>query len=182
MPRAAKKKAKKAPNACSFCWTPERADFELMYQHATKGPWICRDCVWRAVELINEEIEDHRCVVYVATSQIHERGVFSGQYIRKGTYVGTYSGHDDGPITRRNQRYVMYSYHTVTGEEDGWRTGTNEFRFLNHSDDPNLEMDGEFHFWARRNIKKDEELTWYYGTEFSEVMAKKKAKAKRRRG
>jgi SET domain-containing protein len=135
----------------------------------------------QAVSILQEEIEKTRCVVYVATSPIHERGVFAGQYIRKGTYVGTYEGVDDGDVTRSNERYVIYNYdeEDPAAEPTGWRVGTNEFRFLNHFDDPNLEMDENYHFWAARTIKKDEELTWYYGEEFAERVSKKR---RRRRG
>lgn len=162
---------------CSFCDELGSEMAPLLHRDAEKGPWICQRCVWAAVECLNEEEDETRCDVYVSTSPIHERGVFAGQFIRKGTYVGTYQGVDDGPIRRSNEAYVIYNYEEEDPDDDaepiGWRVGTNEFRFLNHSDDPNLEMDEHYHFWARRNIRRNEELTWYYGEEFSRKKAKK---------
>lgn len=175
-PAANKAKQPKSKRlACSFCDRPWGRNHTTLWRRrrpASAGPRICEACVWTAAQILNADLEEQACVVYVATSELHERGAFSGQYVRKGQYVGTYVGPDDGPITRRNERYVMY-YHDESGDVEGWRAGANEFRFLNHSDDPNLEMDENFHFWALRHIKKDEELTWYYGDEYSKELQKK---------
>lgn len=57
----------------------------------------------------------------------------------------------------------------VEGPADGeWLgfDGSNELRFVNHSDRPNCEMDGR-DLYAMHDIGRDEEITIYYGDEFS---------------
>jgi len=153
---------------CSFCEDNEDTGVPLFWKHPVRGPWICSRCVWQAVAELQRDMEDTRAEVYVSNSPIHGRGVFSGERISKGAYVGTYEGIDNGPVTHHNEPFVIYyDQGEMLGWEGGWRIGTNEFRFLNHSDTPNIEMDEDFHFWAARQIKENEELTWYYGDEFS---------------
>lgn len=187
MARTPRKKGVKKPKkgACSFCDRPDEAGGPTILhrnRHKKVGPWICEICVNQAASIISEEIDETRCAVYVSTSRIHGRGVFAGQRIFEGTYVGTYEGWDDCSFSWANEQFVIYNYETKEDEDSdeatSWRLGTNEFRFLNHSDDANLEMDENYHFWALRTIKKDEELTWYYGEAFDKD-TKKKSKKKR---
>ena len=46
-----------------------------------------------------------------------------------------------------------------------WRSG---LRFLNHASKPNAEFDGD-RLYARRVIRKDEEITFHYGEEWEDV-------------
>lgn len=97
----------------------------------------------------------------VADSPVHGRGLFARADIAAGTWIGHY----DSIETSENGMHVLW----VDGEEPGeWLgfDGTNELRFLNHNDDPNAEM-SELALYAIRDIKKDEEITFYYGDEFS---------------
>lgn len=167
---------------CSFCDRPTARSHTTLHRYGRtrrQGPNICETCIMQAVSILQEKVEESRCDVYVSTSPVHGRGVFAGQRISKGTYVGTYEGWDDGEVTWGNSRYVIYHYDESDEEPSTWRVGTNEFRFLNHSDDPNLEMDEDYHFWATRTIRKGEELTWYYGEEFARELA---TKSRRGRG
>lgn len=52
-------------------------------------------------------------------------------------------------------------------EEENWvgYDGDNELRFMNHSRQPNGEMDG-LDLYARRDIRAGEEITIDYGEEF----------------
>ena len=107
-----------------------------------------------------------RCY-YVGTSPIHGKGVFAARDIKKGEIVGKYATRKTKQTSSEN-RYVVEIY-----DEDGelleYRLGTNNLKFVNHSTDPNLEMeDNDLKMVALRDIKKDEELTWYYGNEFNE--------------
>lgn len=179
------KEAKKTGAGCSFCdRLPSKHHTTLWRKDRSfaEGPRICETCINEALRLLREDNEHHACDIYVSTSKVHGRGVFAGKRILKGSYVGTYEGVDNGEVTRSNEPYVIFSYDDDDEEAHSWRIGTNEFRFLNHSDDANLEMDEDYHFWATRTIKRDEELTWYYGPEFSAKVAKaKRRKAKVRR-
>jgi hypothetical protein len=116
-------------------------------------------------------------LVYVADSEIHERGLFAAQNIPAGTLIGHY----DGPETRQNGRYVLWVQASSDGEHvktsDGECSGTdhwlgydgnNELRFLNHAARPNGEMDG-LDLYALHDISTDEEITIDYGEEFSDL-------------
>lgn len=159
-------RTKKTP-MCSFCGRPH-SDASALYSANPEGPRICERCVALAIEHWNEDVENTRCDVYVSPSPIHQRGVFAGEHIREGSYVGTYQGIDNGEVRDSNETYVIYDTEGDVEEAKSWRIGTNEFRFLNHSEKPNLEMDDEFHFWALRDIAPHEELTWHYGEDFSQ--------------
>jgi len=104
---------------------------------------------------------DNNGLCYVAESPVHGRGLFARADITAGTWIGHYDSNE----TKDNGTHVLW----VEGEEpDEWLgfDGINALRFLNHSDDPNAEM-SELDLYARRDIKKDEEITFYYGEEFS---------------
>lgn len=102
-----------------------------------------------------------KLLVYVGASGIHGRGLFARRAIAAGTLIGHY----EGTPTRRNGTHVLW----VEGPgDDEWRgiDGSNELRFMNHSDRPNCEMDGR-DLYAARDIGADEEITIYYGDEFN---------------
>lgn len=92
----------------------------------------------------------------VKKSPIHGRGVFASSSIRKGTHIGTYVGEP----ADENDTYVLW-VETDEGGEVGI-DGTNELRFLNHSDEPNAEFDGP-ELYALRTIRVGEEILFYYG-------------------
>lgn len=97
----------------------------------------------------------HYKLTYVATSDIHGKGLFARTQIRKDTYLGTYQG----PAAKRNGSHVLWVY-----EEDGeiiGRRGLNKMRYVNHSDNPNAEFDG-FDLFATRPILANEEITIDY--------------------
>lgn len=103
-------------------------------------------------------------IVYLGKSPVHGKGVFAVRDIWKGEVVGRYESRPTTVSSERN-RYVLELY-----DEDGkfleYRLGINEFKYINHSSDPNVEMGDELEFIALRDIKQDEELLWYYGDEF----------------
>ncbi|NIP72726.1 MAG: SET domain-containing protein [Gammaproteobacteria bacterium] len=93
-------------------------------------------------------------LIYVAPSPIHGKGLFAQSRIGGGTYIGTYEGRP----AKADGCYVLWVYDDdrVIG-----RDGTNELRYLNHSDKPNAEFDG-FDLYSLRNIAPDEEITINY--------------------
>lgn len=92
----------------------------------------------------------------VERSSIHGRGLFARGAIRRGEYLGTYTG----PLVRSNGMHVLW----VEDKPGKWigRDGRNMLRYLNHSTRPNVEFDG-FDLYARRNIRAGEELVFDYG-------------------
>jgi SET domain-containing protein len=107
--------------------------------------------------------------IYVANSSVHGSGVFAGEFIPCGTVVGKYLSRR---VSLKNEHpHVLIIYDEDTGEELERRIGTNQFRYVNHSIRPNLEMlDDTLEFVATRHIAPNEELTWYYGEEFEADM------------
>ncbi|MCB1175389.1 MAG: SET domain-containing protein-lysine N-methyltransferase [Leptospiraceae bacterium] len=94
--------------------------------------------------------------VQVLQSPIHGKGVFARAPITKGSLIGSY----EGPVAKRNGTYVLW----IT-DEDGLEygiSGRNKLRYLNHSNRPNAEFDGN-QLYARRLIKAGEEITFDYG-------------------
>lgn len=103
--------------------------------------------------------------IYLSTSNIHGKGVFAARPFKKGEVVGVYQSRKT-KLKAEDNPFVIEVY-----DEEGvlvqHRIGTNEFRFVNHSTNPNLEMnDHTLQFYAVKDIAKDEELTWHYGEEF----------------
>lgn len=92
-------------------------------------------------------------LVYVEKSPIHGRGLFAARDLPKGKVLGRIKGSP----TREDGTYVLW----LTNK---WGIEiTNRFRFINHSDKPNVVLTGE-DVVTLRKIRKDEELTHnYYG-------------------
>lgn len=97
----------------------------------------------------------------VRDSEIHGLGVYAIAPISEGAKVGVYHGE---PATK-NDTYVLWVI-----EEDGSEygiNGTSDLRYLNHSEEPNAEFDGdELH--ALKEIEPGEEVTIHYGEWFAE--------------
>lgn len=106
--------------------------------------------------------------VYVGDSGIHGRGLFARDAFEPGQIVGRYSNKPT-KLAADEHPHVMELY----GEDDELLKcvmGTGDFRFVNHSSSPNLELDdGTLEFRAVRHINPGDELTWYYGDEFEEA-------------
>jgi SET domain-containing protein len=102
----------------------------------------------------------------VADSPIHGKGLFAGESIPEGAYIGFYEGTE----TQENGMYVLWVQQDSSDGESGeevWSgfDGTGDLRFLNHSQPANCEMDGQ-DCYAARDIQPGEELTIDYGEWF----------------
>lgn len=98
--------------------------------------------------------------VHAGDSPIHGRGLFATQSFSRGAYIGCY----EGAPTEENGTHVLW----VQGDgEDEWLgyDGDNVLRFLNHSGEPNAELDGQ-DLYAARDIAEGEEITIDYGEWF----------------
>jgi hypothetical protein len=95
--------------------------------------------------------------LFAGPSPIHGQGCFARVAFETGDYIGTFEGAEvdqDGP-------HVLWVYDAETRILIG-RRGENLLRWLNHSDQPNAELDG-FDLYARRAIAIAEEITIDYG-------------------
>lgn len=99
--------------------------------------------------------------VYAAQSPIHGKGVFAAKNIAKGDYIGSYHG----PVAKRNGTYVLWVYDPDAPDEATGISGKNTLRFLNHAKKCNAEFEG-VDLYAKKRIKKDDEVTFDYGPEF----------------
>ena len=95
--------------------------------------------------------------VYVADSDIHGKGLFAARRIFADELIGVY----EGPRVDENGTYVLWVQEDDSGDWTGY-DGRNEMRFMNHSDEPNAEMDG-LECFALREIQRGEEITIDYG-------------------
>lgn len=114
---------------------------------------------------MSSPVNDHSVVlfdVYVTQSGIHGHGLFAGTCIPEGAYIGFYEGEE----TTENGDHVLWVEQESVDDWLGY-DGTNRLRFLNHSQTPNCEMDGQ-ELFAARHIEQHEELTIDYGEGFDD--------------
>jgi uncharacterized protein len=102
----------------------------------------------------------------VRPSPIHAIGVFTTTAIRKRVRIVEYAGERITP-EEADHRYEGSSRTYLYGLEDGKTVidGHGLGAFLNHSCDPNCEVDevkGRVWIYAKRNIAAGEELVWDY--------------------
>jgi|SRR5579872_19870 len=102
----------------------------------------------------------------VRPSPIHSVGVYTSTPIRKGARVVEYKGERITP-EEADRRYDGASRTYLYGLEDGKTVidGDGLGAFLNHSCDPNCEVDeikGRVWIFALRSIAAGEELVWDY--------------------
>lgn len=93
----------------------------------------------------------------VKRSKIHGKGLFAGGAIAKGDVLGVCT-------TRRTRDVSNPTSYTLFLDEDTEECVdvVCEFRFINHSDDPNVAYADDLTITALKNIKKGEELTHDY--------------------
>ncbi len=95
--------------------------------------------------------------VLVDRSPIHGNGLFSSRNLKKGQLIGVY----EGSVVAEDGMYVLWVEDSPGGEWTGYE-GCNEMRFMNHSDQPNAEMDG-LDCYALTFIPAGTEITIDYG-------------------
>ena len=120
----------------------------------------------------------------VRKSGIHNKGVYATKDIPKGTQIIEYRGEkiskaegdrrlDETHEAHKKDRTNAATYIFELNDEydlDG-NMPNNDAKYINHSCDPNCDFDvGEesVFIYAKRDIKKDEELTYNYGFEFDD--------------
>ncbi|MEM7256444.1 MAG: SET domain-containing protein [Pseudomonadota bacterium] len=91
-------------------------------------------------------------LVYVADSDIHGKGLFARKPIKVGMSLGLL----EGKPTTKDGIYVLW----LSARKA--MTVTNEFKYINHSSQPNCALTGT-EVVTLRKIKTHEELTHDYG-------------------
>lgn len=94
--------------------------------------------------------------VHVGLSVIHGKGLFASRDMKAGELIGTYAGE----TVSEDGMHVLW----VEEDEGQWTgyEGSNQMRYMNHSDEPNAEMDG-LQCYASHAIAAGEEITIDYG-------------------
>lgn len=96
----------------------------------------------------------------VRSSALHGRGCFASAAIEPGAVIGRMEGRP----TRDDGDHVIW-----TADDSGLHV-TNDMRYLNHSRDPNAEVDDEtLDVIALRPIARGDEVTIDYGPEWDEL-------------
>lgn len=96
--------------------------------------------------------------VYVGESKIHGRGLFASRDIKKGELIGEFAckpSKNDGA-------------HVLWIEEDQGYQVIDDFKYINHDNKANAAYYDDFTVMAIKKIKKDEEITHYYGEDWGE--------------
>ena len=118
----------------------------------------------------------------VKNSKIHGSGVFATMEIKKGTkiieYVGEKIPRAEGDLRseKRLKRYLnskttgsVYIFELNSKYDIDGSVRYNKARYINHSCEPNCEVEiKNGHIWiiSRKQIKKNEELSYDYGYDF----------------
>ena len=121
-------------------------------------------------------------MIVVKKSSKHGKGVFSTKEIKKNTKIIQYIGEKiskaegDRRSALRIKRFLnskktgsVYIFELNKKYDIDGSIIKNKARYINHSCDPNCEVDiirGKIWISSIRNIKKGEELTYDYGYEF----------------
>ena len=100
-----------------------------------------------------QETQNH---VHVGLSVIHGKGLFASRPFSAGDMIGIYHGE----VVDEDGMHVLW----VEGDHGEWTgyDGTSLLRYMNHSNQPNAEMDG-LECYAARDIGRGEEITIDYG-------------------
>ncbi len=96
--------------------------------------------------------------VYVKDSDIHGKGLFASRDIKKGELIGEFKHKP----AKKDGMYVLW-----VEEDRGYRV-LDDFKYINHSNKPNAAYYDDFTVMALKKIRKDEEITHYYGADLAE--------------
>ncbi|MCG8670769.1 MAG: SET domain-containing protein-lysine N-methyltransferase [Pseudomonadales bacterium] len=99
------------------------------------------------------------CVV-VGESKIHGKGLFAAKKIKEGDLLGALKCKP----TKKDGAHVLW---VDSGKNKGKKYKVVcDFKFINHSSDPNVAYYDDLTVVALKDIKKGEELTHHYGDEW----------------
>lgn len=109
---------------------------------------------------------------YIAKSPISGMGLFAARDIQKGEMVYAYDRLFNVVITEKDfenlhpiAKAFVKNYGTF--EFNVWNMDLDNFRFVNHSNDPNIsciDENGNYYSYALKDISRDTEITLDYTT------------------
>ncbi len=100
--------------------------------------------------------------LYVAKSKINGTGLFSSQQYRKGDFIEYIHG-EKVLIKNFNRKISERTVNWIGASRYTWiNTDNSNFRFINHSCEPNVAIKGERTVYALRHIHIGEEILMDY--------------------
>ena len=117
-----------------------------------------------------------RRIYKIKKSKIDKMGLYARQDIKKGAKIIEYKGKiisvketEKNPKFDDNKAIYLFNLNKKYDLDGDFKYNT--ARLINHSCDPNCEVDGvglKVWIYAIKNIKKDEELSYDYGVSYDE--------------
>jgi len=107
---------------------------------------------------MNNEKNKQLPPVYVKKSGIHGKGLFASRDIIEDELIGTFKCKP----SKKDGTYVLWM------EEDIAYQVLDDFKYINHDNQANAAYCDDFTVMAIKSIKKDEEITHYYGEDWVE--------------
>jgi SET domain-containing protein len=119
--------------------------------------------------------------IEVRESGVHGRGVYTAEFIPRGTriieYIGQHVSWENAPNEENNPH--TFNFGLESGEVINPEIGGNEARWINHCCDPNceaIEEDNRIFICAMRDIEAGEELFYDYAMEIDEPITEESKK------
>ena len=99
--------------------------------------------------------------IYIKKSNIHDKGIFASQYIKKGEIITFIKGEFVNFVVK-NKKDAQHGPDWFGICHNTWINPVETFCYLNHSCDPNAGIKGKVEMVALKNIKREEEITIDY--------------------
>jgi uncharacterized protein len=127
----------------------------------------------------SNKLPHYKVYTRLAPSKIHGVGVFAILQIKKGTYI--FHGDDEEMVWINKSKLknipkaikkLYIDFCVKDGNKYGCPNNFNQLTiawYLNNSKNPNVVCDKDYNFYAKRDIKKGEELTANYSTYSEEI-------------
>ncbi|MCC6323977.1 SET domain-containing protein-lysine N-methyltransferase [Candidatus Nomurabacteria bacterium] len=107
--------------------------------------------------------------VYIKKSKLHGKGIFVSRNIKKGEIVFIIKGKKINFLIDNNEKAKIAGLNWVGIGKNKWVDPINHCISFNHSCEPNCAIKGKVTVIALRNIKKDEEITFDYSLNESDI-------------
>lgn len=99
--------------------------------------------------------------IYIATSNIHGKGIRAGEDIKRGEIIQPIKGKMKFFTIKCKEDSSLYP-NWIGVAKDQWIDPDKPFKFINHSCDPNSGVKGKINITAIKDIKEGEEITIDY--------------------
>jgi hypothetical protein len=107
--------------------------------------------------------------IYVGKSKMHGKGLFAKRNIKKGEIVFIIKGKKVNFLISDKKRAEIAGFNWIGWGKNTWVDPVNYGIYFNHSCEPNTGIKGRVTVVALHNIKKDEEVTFDYSLNESDI-------------